>query len=458
MRVKHPTGMVAFTTVWIGQILSLIGTGMTGFALIIWIYQKTGQATALGLMAFSLFLPTVLLSPLAGALVDRGNRKLVMMISDLGAGLATAVVLTIYFTGHLEIWHLYVTGAFTGATQAFQFLAYSAAVSTMLRKEQYARANGMISLAEGGAFILAPILAGILIGPIGIGGILMLDLLTFFVALGTLLIVHIPQPRVTVEGEAAKGSLWTEALYGFRYIWARPSLMGMQVVFLVLNLTVSLGMPIREALVLARTGNDAAMLGSVLSVGAVGGVVGGLAVSLWGGPKNKVHGVLLSMILQGLLGMVVYGLARDFIFWAAGAFIMTCAVTILNASNQALWQAKVAPDVQGRVFATRRLIAQIAGPVGMLAGGPLADRLFTPAMMEGGALAPVLGGLFGTGAGAGMSVMFALTGVLGAVAAATAYGFRAVREAERLLPDHDTIESAVMPVPALGTVEAEATT
>lgn len=447
MQRQRPQGMAAFVTVWFGQVFSLMGTGMTGFALLFWVYGQTGSATSLALLGFFSFTPTVLLSPLAGALVDRLNRKLVMMVSDMGAGAATVALLLLYLTDNLQIWHLYAAGMLAGASMAFQFPAYSAAVTTMLKKEQYARAQGMISLAESGSMVMAPILAGLLLGPLGLGGILVLDLISFSVALGTLLIVHIPQPRVTVEGMAGRGSILREAGYGFRYIWARPSLLGMQLVFFTLNFTVNLVAPVREALVLAWTSNNSAILGTVMSAGAIGGVAGGLLVSAWGGPKRKVPGVLVFMILEGLLGGLVYGLAKDLTLWAAGAFATGFCVTMLNASNQALWQSKVAPDVQGRVFATRRLIAQITIPAGLLIGGPLADRFFAPAMSEGGILVPLFGGIFGVGPASGMSLFFALGGVASAAAAGLAFAFRAVREAETILPDHDAIASAAEAVP-----------
>lgn len=233
--MEQPRGMTAFTVVWFGQVLSLLGSAMTAFALTIWAFEETGQATALALVAFFSFGPTVLLSPVAGALVDRWNRRLVMMFSDLAAGLSTIVVLILFATGQLEVWHLYVTGAFAGAFQAFQFPAYSAAVTMMLPKEQYARASGMLSLAQSASGVLAPAAAGALLGPVGIVGILLVDIVTFIAAVGTLLFVHIPQPKAAADDEENVGSLWQESVYGFRYIYRRPSLLALQMVFFFMN-------------------------------------------------------------------------------------------------------------------------------------------------------------------------------------------------------------------------------
>jgi len=436
-RAFRPAGMRGFTLVWSGQVVSLLGSGMTWFALTIWAWELTGQATALALVAFFHFGPTVLLSPIAGALVDRWDRKLVMMLSDLAAGLMSVLVLLLYSTGHLEIWHLYLTGAFAGAFEAFQFPAYSAAVTTMVPKEQYVRANGMLSLAESASGVFAPLAGGILLGIVGISGVLAIDVVTFMVAIGALLLVRIPPPQTSESGQEGKGSLWQESLYGFRYILKRPSLLGLQLVFLGSNLTASFSFAVLAPMILAQTGKDQVTLGLVQSVLGIGGVVGGLLLSVWGGPKRRVHGVLLGMTLSSLLGELVLGLGNAPLIWGIGAFFSSFFIPIINGSNQAIWQAKVAPDVQGRVFAARRLIAQLSWPIATLLAGPMADQVFEPAMAAGGIWGDTLGGLVGIGAGAGMSLMFVITGLMGVFVGLGGYAVPAIRNAEQILPDYD---------------------
>jgi MFS family permease len=439
--------MKTFVIVWIGQIISLLGSAMTGFAVTIWVYEGTEKATALALTGFFWITPLLLLSPVAGAIVDRSNRKLMMMLSDLAAGAATIAVLILHATGHLQVWHLFVTNAISGAFQAFQWPAYSAAISVMLPKEQYARANGMMELAGSGSNIFAPMLAGALLGPLGLDGILLIDIVTFVFAVGTLLFVHIPQPQTTAAGREGQGSLWTESFYGLRYIVDRPSLLGLQLVFLLGNFVAGLAFTVFAALILARTGNDELVFGSVQSAGAIGGVAGGLAMTAWGGPKHRVHGVLGGWAFSGLT-LVLLGLGRSLPVWAVASFLGQFLVPILNGSNQAIWQAKVAPDVQGRVFSMRRLIAWFVSPLSALLAGPLADLLLEPAMREGGALADVWGGLVGTGPGAGMALIFVLGGGLSALVGLSAYTVRVIRDAEALLPDHDAPEAQMEPAPA----------
>jgi len=445
MTTKHqkPTGMGPFTIAWIGQIVSLLGTSMSNFALTIWAYEITGKATTLALVGFFFITPMVVVSPLAGAIVDRSNRKLMMMLSDLAAGVTTVFILLLYSTGNLQIWHLYISASIAGTFQAFQWPAFSAAITMMLPKEQYARANGMMELAGSASGIFAPVLAGAMLGLIGLGGILVIDIVTFIVAVGALLLVHIPQPEVTAAGREAQGSLWKESAYGFHYIFKRPSLLGLQLVFLALNLTSTLAIAVFAPMILARTGSNEIVFGSVQSLGAIGGVVGGVVMGAWGGPKRRVHGVLTGMILVSLLGEFLLGLGRSLLVWAVASFFMQFFIPIINGSNQAIWQSKVAPDVQGRVFATRRLIAWLVMPLSRLAAGPLADFVFEPAMMPEGSLAGLFGRLVGTGPGAGMSLMFVIVGLLGALVALGGYAFRVVRDAEDILPDYDMTAAEV---------------
>jgi DHA3 family macrolide efflux protein-like MFS transporter len=429
--------MSAFVIVWAGQIVSMFGSAWAWFALTIWAWQTTGQATALALVSFFSFGPTLLLSPIAGALVDRWNRKLTMMLSDLATGLGTVVVLLLYVTDHLQIWHIYAVGVVAGAFWAFQFPAYSAAVTMLLPKEQYARGEGMIGLAQSATGILGPPLAAVLLGAIGFAGIMLIDLVTLILALGALLVVHIPQPTVSTAGRQGQGSIWQESVYGLRYIFERPSLRALQLLFAGGNFFEALGFALVTPMILARSGNNEIMLGSVQSIGAVGGVMGGLLLILWGGPKRRIHGALLGWALANLLGLSLLGLGTSLTLWAVGHFFVDFFTPIVEGSNQAIWQTKVAPDVQGRVFATRQLLSQLTLPFGMLLAGPLADRVFEPAMMPGGHLVSRFDWLTGTGPGAGMALMLVFAGLAGMLINLGGYAWRSVRYVEDLLPDYD---------------------
>jgi MFS family permease len=338
----------------------------------------------------------------------------------------------------LQIWHLYLIGLLAGTFQAFQYPAYAAAVTMMVPKQHYARASGMLELAWSASSVMAPLLAGILLGRIGIQGIMALDISTFLFAIVSLLLVAVPQPPPSKAGAEARGSIWQESSYGFRYIKARPSLLSLLVLFAVVNLVDYGGFTLFAPMILARTGGSELALGSIQSVGAIGGVVGGALLTMWGGSRRKIHGVLLGWALSSF-GIVLIGVGRGLAVWMIASFTYAFFEPFVNGSSQAIWQVKVAPDVQGRVFASRFLVSQITMPIAMVLVGPLADHLFEPAMMPGGALAGAFGWLVGLGPGAGMALMCVCAGLLAMLLPLLGYAIPLVRDVEILIPDHDAV-------------------
>ncbi len=435
----RPTGMRAFTLIWLGQMVSLLGSAMTWFAFTIWVWQKTGQVTTLALLSFFTYFPTVLFTPVAGALVDRWNRKLVMMLSDLITASGTFVILILYVTGWLQLWHIYSISLAAGVFTAFQYPAYAAAVATMLPKEQYARAQGMLGLVYSVSGILSPVLAAALLGRIGITGIMIIDLTTFLAALGTLLWVHIPQPAATAVGLHSRGNLWQEMLFGFRYIRERASLSALVFLFMASNFFLAIGATLLAPMILARSAGSETTLATVQSVGALGGVAGGVLLSMWGGPRRRIHGVLLGGMGACLLGMAGLGVGRHLLAWAVGSFFFSFFEPFVEGNNLAIWQSKVEADVQGRVFSARHLLVQIPYLLAMLLVGPLAEYGTEPLMQNPG----LPGGWFGGGRGAGMALLMALAGGGGTLTFLAGYLVRAVRQVETLLPDqiHHTLSS-----------------
>lgn len=408
-------GFAAFRLLWLGQALALVGREMTWFALTLYAYQQTGLATTLALLGFFHFLPLILLSPLAGALVDRYPRKWAMLAADLGSGLATGLLLLAFLLGQLQVWQLYLVSALTGALGSLHWPALSAALSTMLEKKDYARASGMMSLAESLAGVGAPVLAAALLKPLGLGGIFALDLLGAGTAILTLLLLPIPNPKAP---RRPPPSLLEEALFGFRFILAKPPLLGLQLMFFGMNFLTTLAVTVLPAMVLAKTGLSEATLALVRSASGLGGVAGGLFLSLWGGPRKRVHGVFLGMALSSL-ALALIGVVEGPRAWAVLAFLESFFIPLLNGSNQAIWQSKVPLEVQGKVFAARRMIAWFANPLAMLLSGPLADRVFAPRY----------------GQGEGIALMLLIFGGLGVVWGLSGYLFPKVREAETLLPE-----------------------
>lgn len=432
---SRPTGMFGFTIIWLGQIVSVLASAMSQFALSIWLYNETKSALAMGIMQVFFITPYLLITPIAGVMVDRHNRKLMMMVSDFGAGMATLAILALQFFGVLEYWHLYATSIIYGLGMAFQWPAYSATISVMLPKEQYTRADGMMSLVESGPGVVAPMLAGALLPMIGLTGVLLVDVLTFLFAISALMIVHIPNPPLTEEGQKQEG-IWKEAAYGFKYIFARPSLLGLQLIFFAGNLFSGIGYTVLAPMILARTDSNSLIFGAVQTAGAIASVVGGVIMSAWGGFKRRVNGVLVGWFVSGI-GTAILGLRGGLPIWIIGMSVGSIFNALINGSNQAIWQSKVPPDLQGRVFSARVLIAWMTNPISPLIAGALADFVLEPAMKSETLLASTFGWLVGVGSGAGMGLLIFFCGIGGALVALTAYFFPVIHNAEDLLPDHD---------------------
>jgi MFS family permease len=427
--------MVAFVIVWAGQVASLIGTAMSQFALTVWAWKATGSAMTLSVIAFCGFAPMIVLMPFAGILVDRWDRKVTMAVSDAASGLATLAVLLLFATGRLEVWHLYVTSIFSASFQAFQWPAYSAAISTMIPKMHYARASGMLSIAQSASGIAGPAIAGALVASVGLPVVLVVDIVSCIVAVSVLAIVRIPRPMPSAESTEARRKWLAQAAFGFRYIFARPPLTSLMLLFIVFNMLAMLCHGVWSAMILARSGGAATVLGLTESASAVGFGMGGILLVVWSGLRRRITGILWAMVVASVVGSILVGLGRSLPVWAFAGFVGSMAMPVMNGLSQSIWQCKVPADVQGRVFSARMQLSQLVTPVAMIASGWMADRVFEPAMLAGGRLTRLFGPLVGTGPGAGMAVMFVIFGVLATVAAAAGFFVHQLRDAEQLLPD-----------------------
>ncbi|GCL39999.1 major facilitator superfamily MFS_1 [Sphaerospermopsis reniformis] len=424
--------MKTFFAVWFCQFISLFGSQLTSFVLGIWVYQSTSSVTQFALISFFTMLPGLVISPLAGALVDRWDRRWAMIISDSVAGLSTFGIVLLLITGQLEIWHIYFATTISSISNAFQWPAYGAAITLLVPKQYLSRANGMIQLSEAVAQLLSPICGGFLVILIQLQGVIFLDLATFLFALVTLLIVKFPKPETTSAFKHGKGSLLQESIYGWNYIRVRPGLMALLIFFTISNFAVSTSEVLFTPLVLSFTSEK--NLGMVLSIGGSGMLIGSLVMSIWGGLKRLIYGVLGFEFLLGV-GIFLVGMRTSIILVTIGGFIAFFSIPMFQSASNAIWQTKVAPDVQGRVFAIRRMVAWSSRPLAYLTAGLLAERVFEPLMTVNGLLAGSIGKIIGTGTGRGIGLMFIVMGILTMLITIIAYQYAPLRLVEDELPD-----------------------
>jgi MFS transporter, DHA3 family, macrolide efflux protein len=426
--------MRTFLIVWLGQVVSQVGTTLTGFGLGFLTYQRTGSATAYGLILLATLGPQVIASPFLGVLVDRRDRRVVMVVGHAGAGACSLLMAALHLMGLLEVWTILLLVSVSACFIALEFPAFSASTTLLVPKEQLGRANGLVQLGFAVAQVAAPLGAGVLLAASDIGVILIIDVVTFLFAISVLLAVELPRPADTETGREAQGSVFAEAGYGWRFLRDRRGLLAMLLFFGAVNLNLGMVQVLVTPLILGFSTTE--VLGAVLSVGGAGMLTGSLVMAAWGGPRRKVYGVLGFGVVQGLAILLATPFLSASLF-AGAAFLVFFALPIMASTSETIWQRKVPPDVQGRVFSFRVVVAGGALALAYIVAGPLADGVFEPLLSEGGALTGSLGGVFGVGAGRGVALLLALLalGVLACVAAG--YAYRPLRRVETGLPDHE---------------------
>ncbi|MBL8132458.1 MAG: MFS transporter [Anaerolineae bacterium] len=438
-------GMRTFLTIWLGQIVSVTGSGMTRFALLIWAYDQTQAATDVALLGFAAFFFYVLFSPFAGVLVDRWDRRVVMLAADGVAGIGTALILLLFAGGALQFWHVFVYEAVTGAMEAFQLPAFASIISVLVPAARRGRINGLRTLGHSITRILAPALGALVLGAADLRAVLLIDLATFAAAYGTLLWVRVPPPAHSAAGQHGRGSVIGELRAGLRYLRAHRGLLYLILLFTGINFIASLTyMSIMPTMILARTGGDEATLATVQGMVGLSSLIGAVGVTLLIGRGRLVRWIVVGGVLSFLFGDLLMGMSQVLAGWLAAAFVTEFFVPFIFNAQRTILQNKVPPDLQGRVFALDGALRDLIVPFGYLIAGPLADHVFEPAMARDGALAAALGGLWGTGPGAGMGVMYLFTAVLGASLCALAWVIPSIRNVETDIPDYQE-EAAGMP-------------
>lgn len=431
-----------FGVVWLGQLVSNLGSGMTSFGLAIWVFGETGSATQLAVIVLASRGPMLLASPFAGALVDRWDRRWAMILADTGAAAGTLATMLLLVSGSLEIWHLYFTLAVSGLFQAFQFPAYSASTTLLVTKDQYARASGLVQLAGSVGRVAAPTAAAAVVVSSGLTTLFVIDFVTFLFAVATLAVIRFPGVERGERRGRGFAGLLAEAREGFDFVVERRALLILLLSFLVVNFAFAFQGVLLIPLLLTITSEQAA--GLVVSVGTAGVVAGSLALSVWGGPRDRIAGVYVPILAMGA-GLVIMGITPALGLVVAGSLLLNGIHPIAGGSSQSIWQSKVPPELQGRVFAVRQVSAIAAAPLAFLLAGTLADRVFEPLMADGGGFFTAL---LGSGPGRGIGLMFVLTGLFVVGVAFTAWRHPSIANLEAEVPDIDVVVAEPEPVAA----------
>lgn len=421
--------MRTFLTIWAGQLVSQTGSAMTNFALGVWIYQRTGSVSKFVLIELCGTMGFLLMSPIAGAYADRWSRRGLMIFSDAVGAMRVLALLLLWSGGHLELWHICVAALVNSMAGAFGGAASAASISLIVGKENLARANALNQIVYATAQIAGPIAAGIILVKSGLKTIMTLDFLSFMVALGAFLIVTIPNPQ---QAPGKKPPLGAQILEGLRYVKERPGLLTLLVFFGAMNFLMTIVVVLLRPMLLSFTTAD--VLGRVLAGSGIAALLGNAAITIWGGPKRRMRGVVISGMISSTC-VVLAGLRPSAWLVGAMAFIYLLSSPVLGNCAQAILQTKVDPRVQGRVFSLALFLTQWSVPVAQFAAGPLADKVFEPWLSVHGMLAGTVGRIIGTGPGRGMGFMFIILGAMSGVGMFLAYLYRPFRLLEDQLPD-----------------------
>lgn len=395
---SSPRSLRPFLTIWVGQAISLLGSQLVQFALIWWLTQETGSGTVLALASIAGLVPGIILGPFAGVLVDRWNRRLTMIIADATVAAAAVALAVLFWTGTVQVWHVYVILFLRSLAGTFHWPAMQASTSLMVPESALARIQGLNQMVQGGLNIVAAPLGALLVSVLPVQGILAIDVVTALVAIGTLAIVMVPQPNRAPQaaGETAWQSFWGDLSEGLRYVRAWPGLMMIMAFAMLINMVLSPSSSLLPLLITDYFGGTALYLGGIEAALGVGVLLGGLALSAWGGFKRQIVTTLLGVIGIGVGGLVV-GFAPPSLFAMAvvGMFIIGVMSSLTNGPIMAIMQGTIEPGMQGRVFTLLSSAAGAMMPLGLAIAGPLADAIGVETWFIIGGVVTLLVGIAG---------------------------------------------------------------
>lgn len=386
----------SFFTIWTGQAFSLLGSKIAQFALIWWLTQRTGSATVLATASLVGLIPEIALGPLAGAYVDRWNRRIVMIVADTGIALASLWLAYLFWVDAIQIWHVYAIMFVRAVGGSFHWPAMQASTSLMVPKEKLTRVAGMNQTLNGSLNVFGAPLGALMMSLLPLHGVMMTDVGTAALAIVPLFFVPIPQPRRTAEEESQSGkqSIWADIRDGLRYGLAWPGLLILTVVAMAFKIVLTPAFSLVPLLVKDHFGGDAAQLGLLEAVIGGGSIAGGLALSMWGGFQKKVYTMALGVVGFSL-AFLTWGIIPGDLFWAAvvSGAVIGLMIPLVDGPLMAILQSTVAPEMQGRVFTLFGSLIWITSPLGLAMAGPISDALGLQFWYSAAAVLSFLSGL-----------------------------------------------------------------
>ncbi len=400
----------SFLILWSTQSLSSLGSSMTSFALIIWSYEKQGSALTPALLSVCSYLPYVLMSIFAGAISDRWNKKITMLVSDSFAAFSTVITLLLIYAGKLEIWHLYCINALNGLMNTIQQPASDVSISLLVPKEHYQKISGMRSFSNSLLTILTPIIATAILAFGGIQVIIFFDLITFVIAFISLLcFVRIPN---TQKENSRKETILKSAGLGLNYLKNNRGILDLILFLAAINFTASVYNAALPAMILSREGGGSVELGIVNSVTGVALLAGSIITTLLPTPKSRVKIICNTLLISMSTENFFLAFGRSVPIWCIGAVLGWIFIPIMNANMDVLFRNYIPVSMQGRVFSARNTLQFFTIPIGYFLGGIMIDKVFEP-FMASQETESFLVLIFGNGKGSGAALLFLILAIVG---------------------------------------------
>lgn len=406
MNQPENKSFISFLIIWAGQLVSSIGSGLTAFSLGIYVFEKTNSATSYSFIILFAFLPSFLLKPLGGVLCDRHDRKLMMILGDLGSAMGLVFILYMISIGINEIWPIYLGVTISSIFVAIQNPAYKASVTDLISEEAYSKASGFMQLAESSRFLVSPIIAGFLMNYVDIEHILVIDIVTFLIAVVTVFWIKTNQKENKTVQEHAR--FLTDLINGFKYIFSHKGILSLLTITSLITFSIGFLQSLIGPMILVFT--DSKTLGIMQSVSATGMLIGSFWIGIFSKKTKHVATLSISLAFSGLF-YALFGVSTNIIFIMFSGFLFFLTLPFVNTSLDVLLRKNVENDMQGRVWSIVSLLSQFGMVISFSFAGLLADHIFNPLFQTKGLLYSTIGEIIGTGPGRGIGFMFILSGL-----------------------------------------------